>query len=68
LRFRDDTPVSPHDIVALVQGRTDLTLTQGGVLNVRVPSSDPAALFASVGAVLESVSERIGTREIRSPE
>ena len=68
LRFRDDTPVSPHDIVALVQGRTDLTLTQGGVLNVRVPSSDPATLFACVGAVLERIGERIGSHGIKSPE
>ena len=68
LRFRDDTPVSPHDVVALVQGRTDLTLTQGGVLNIRAPSSEPAALFASVGAVLESISGRMKNRGIRSPE
>ena len=68
LRFRDDTPVPPHHIVALVQGRTDLTLAQGGVLNVQVPSSDPEALFASVGALLESIGERIENREIKSPE
>ena len=68
LKFRDDTPVSPHDIVALVQGRTDLTLTQGGVLNLRVPSSDPAALFASVSAVLESIGDTMENRGIRSPE
>ena len=68
LGFRDDTPVSPQDIIALVQGRTDLTLTQGGVLHVRVPSSDPATLLASVGAVLESIGERVENREIKSPE
>ena len=68
LRFRDDTPVSPHDIVALVQGRTDLTLAQGGVLNVRVPSSDRATLFDCVSAVLESIGERVENGGIRSPE
>ncbi len=68
LSFRDDTPVSPHDIVALVQGRNDLTLAQGGVLNVRVPSSDPAALFACVGAVLERIGERIDSQGIKSAE
>ena len=68
LRFMDGTPVSPHDVVALVQERTDLTLAQGGVLNLRVPSSDPAALFASVNAVLESITERVEKREIRSPD
>ena len=68
LRFGDDTPVSPHAIVALVQGRTDLTLAQGGVLNLRVPSSDPATLFASVGAVLESIGEKMENRGIETPE
>ena len=68
LRFRDDTPVSPHDIVALVQGSTGLTLAQGGVLNVRVPSSDPATLFACVGAVLERIGERIENQGTKSPE
>ena len=68
LRFRDDTPVSPHEIVALVQGRTDLTLTQGGVLKVQVPASDSAALFDCVSSVLESIGERVENGGIRSPE
>lgn len=68
MKFRDDTPVSPYDIVALVQQRTDLALTQDGVLSIRVDSSDPADLFASVGAVLDSISERIEPRAMRRPE
>ena len=63
LKFQDDTPISPSEILGLVHQRKDLTLSQDGILTIQVPSPSAVQLFSSIKTVLEIINARIVCHE-----
>lgn len=56
IRFREDTPLSPHQLVGFIHREPRLAMTPDGVLSLDVASVRPADLFRVLNEVLDEIA------------
>jgi len=56
IRFREDTPLSPHQLVGFIHRESRLSMTPDGVLSLDIASVRPADMFAVLNEMLDELA------------